>query len=470
MKIDLLDIERLIKVNKLQEVTSPQLFSNKATYDPQGILSNDIFGISKGDRRGTFAYIDLKMPFLHPHIYGTVVKGLFRNITNLISGQKRYSIENGLLIQDENGWTGLRNLYEHWDEIKWDKLKSTNDRSLTLLRNIRKDQVFITKQIVCPPAYRDVMLAGTVDSSDHVNELNDLYVKLIRAVSLLSQSGLFARTQYSTQAKVQDTLLEITNYFREQISRKRGVIRKYLIGKSVEYGTRSVISAFPYNKETIQENMVDIDHTALPIAQCCSTFYPFIEAWLKNFFIREIINDPNLVTFYDEKSNKEVVAKLKEPEVQFSEKTIKKLINDYIFNPDNRFKLIKVEAEVPGTKDDKTFMAVILLKGKKLLPNNIQTTLNRAMTVTDILYLACVDVCEKRHCMVTRYPVGTDKGIFMNKIRVQSTNKHVKLIFNGKEYPFYPDIDFKIEHDKVGVQFVDTAVFGPSLLEGLGAD
>ena len=72
--------------------------------------------------------------------------------------------------------------------------------------------------------------------------------------------------------------------------------------------------------------------------------------------------------------------------------------------------------------------------------------------------------------MVSRYPVGTDKGIYFNRIRVQSTVKHIHLVLNGKDYPFYPDIDFNIPHDKVGVQFIDTLVLSNSHLDGMGAD
>lgn len=469
MKIDILDIEKLIKLNKLQEVTSPRLFSNKMMYDSNGILSSEIFGISKGDRRGTFAYIDLKRHFIHPHIYSKVLKSSFRNIIYIVSGQKYYSIKNGDIVEDEeNGWTGLESLYDHWDEIDWNNKKSDNITNKKLLSNINKDQVFITKTLVCPPAYRDVMIAGTVDSSDHVNELNELYIRLIRMVSILNEGGLFAATQYATQMKIQDTLVDIMIYFKNQISKKQGLIRKNLIGKSVDYGVRSVISAPTYNNNNIDDNIVDIDHVALPISQCCSTFYPFIESWLKNFFIREIINDPNSVTFYDYELKKEIVASIKDPDIQFSEKNIKKMINDYCLNPDNRFKVINVEVYMPNSNEIKK--AAIILKGKILLENNISKVLNRSMTVTDILYLACVDVCEKRHVMVSRYPVGTDKGIYFNKIRVQSTTKHIKVIFNGREYPFYPDIDFNIPNDKIGVQFIDTLVMSNSHLDGMGAD
>lgn len=471
MKVELLDIDRLIAVNKLEEVTAPRLFSTKNTYDQQGILSTDIFGTSRGDRRNTFAYINLRRHFIHPHLYQNVLKNMYRNIIYIVSGQKRYVIRDGILVEDdENGWTGLINLYDHWDEIKWEKLKSSDTLNRKLISKLTRDQVFIDKILVCPPAYRDVMITGTVDSSDHVNESNNLYLKLIRSVALLSEGGLFARQQYATQMKIQDTLVDLFKYFEGQISKKQGLIRKYLIGKSVDFGTRSVISAPTYDNERLEDNMVDVEHVALPISQCCSNFYPFIESWLKNFFTREIINDPNIIIYYDHENNTEITATLKDPEVQFSEKNIKKIINDYCFNPDNRFRVLNVDVLVPSGKTDKVVKACMILKGKIMLENNAVKVLNRAMTVTDILYLACVDVCEKRHVMVSRYPVGTDKGIYFNKIRVQSTCNHVKLIFNGKEYPYYPDINFDIEHDKIGVQFIDTLVMSNAHLDGMGAD
>ena len=474
MKINILDIERLIKVNEphgsIGEVTSPFLISNKM-YDPQGILSYDIFGISKGDRKTTFGYIDLGRPFLHPHIYTHVLKRMFRGIVHIVSGQRRYIVKDGELIEDaENGWTGLDSLYKNWEKIDWDKSKSSNERSITLLKQLPRTEAFVTKWIVCPPAYRDVILSGTVDNSLHVNELNKMYTNLIRNVNLLAEGGAFAAQSYATQDKVQTILGGIYDYFKDQVSSKTGLIRKYLMGKTVDFGTRSVISAPTYNKETMAENMVDIDHTALPIAQCCSTFYPFIESWLKGLFTREIINNPNLIAFYDPKKEKEIVATMKNPELQFSEKNIRKMINDYVFNPNNRFKIITVNALIPGEEKDREIKAYMLMKGEKVTGSETLVPFNRPMTITDILYMACVEVCEKRHVMITRYPVGTDKGIIMQKIRVQSTKNHIKVIFNGKEYPYYPDIDLNIPTEKVGVQFIDTAVFSNSMLDGMGGD
>lgn len=470
MRVTLLDAERLISVNKLQEVVSQHLFSNKMMYDPNGLLSNDIFGISKSDRRSTFAYIDLKKKFIHPHIYTKVLKLLFKNITYIIAGQKRYVIEDGWFKEDrEKGWTGISALYDHWDEIDWSKKKTDNKINKELMMKLSKNQIFIDTLIVIPPAYRDVLLAGTVDSSDHVSELNDMYQRVIRAVSILQEGGLFARTQYGAQYKIQSILVEIYTFFMDQIAHKTGLIRRYLLGKSVDYGVRAVISAPTYNHENFEDNMVDVEHTAVPIEICCSAFYPFIEGWLKTFFTREVINDPNLFTFYDPDTKQEFTGIIKDADVQFSEKNIRKLINNYCLNPDNRFKAITMEVVAPGNNGkDETHTAYMMLKGNILLENNVSKILQRPMTVTDVMYLACVDTCEKRHGMTSRYPVGTDKGIYFSKIRVQSTTKHIKLIFNGKEYPYYPDIDLTIPTDRVGVQFIDTLVPSNAHLEGMG--
>lgn len=468
MRIGLLDIEKLVKTNELKEVTSPIMSSTRDRYDPEGIFSNDIFGASKVERRTTYAYIDLKNHFLHPHIYLNVMKkGIFRDIVSLVNGTKNFYVMNGLLtVAEEGGWTGVHNLYEHWDEINWRKLGSSDKTSVDLLMSLTKDEAFISKELVCPPAYRDISFGS--ETSDQVHELNTYYTSLIRAIAMLQEGGIFTRTQYATQAKVQELLASIFEYCQNQLSKKSGLIHQYLLGKRVDYGTRSVISAPSYACETVKDNMIGLEYTALPISQCCAAFMPFIEAWLKNFFTREIMNSPSLV-FYDYVNHKALSASVKDPDTQFSDKEINRMILDFIKNPNNRFKPIEVICET-GDGGYKVLVTHIYMKGKMMNENNILSSLERPITITDLLYLACVEVCEKRHVVVTRYPVGTDKGLFINRIRVQSTRNHIKLIYNGKEYPFYPDIKLSTDSDKVGIQFVDTAVFSNSMLKGLGGD
>jgi len=216
--------------------------------------------------------------------------------------------------------------------------------------------------------------------------------------------------------------------------------------------------------------MVGIEYAAIPLSHVCSEFYPFIESWVRNFFTREIINNPNLFRFIDH-DGKEITATMIDPELQFSEKNVRKMINNYCLNMDDRFSLIEVLVRRPNAgKDAKPIIARMKLKGKEILRNGSSRILERPMTITDILFIAAVDVCKNRHTMVSRYPVGTDKGMYFAKINVQSTANHIHLILNEKEYRWYPDIDLNTNPDYVGIKFIDTLVTSNSHLDGMGAD
>jgi len=472
MKIALLDEERLIRVNQLKECTSAALFSTggSSLHDPHGILSDEIFGLNSKERRATFAYVDLGMQFFHPHIYNAIIKRLASKLVSAVNGTQRYKIVEGKLIEDENGWTGLKAIYDHWDAIDWSQSTSKNERSLKILKLSTRDEIFVSKWIISPAGYREVMAATEAYNSDKIVTINKLYQKLIRLTGNIGKGSTLESRRFIPQAEVQNLLVEIYKEFQGQLRGKTGYIKRHLMGKAVSFGTRAVISAPSYNKETMADNMVSIERAAIPIAQCCATFYPFIVAWVKNFFLREVSANPNIVSFYNLKTNQEVYGSIKDPEVQFSEKVIEKYILNFARNPDSRFAVIPIEVELSSGKKKDSVIANMMLVGKRMLPNNQLVDLKRPITITDILYLACVDICERRHVKITRYPVGTDKSNIFCKVRVQSTNTHIHIIFNGTDYPFYPDVKLDTPLQYVGVQFIDTCVFSNSMAAGLGAD
>ena len=51
MKIDLFDIKEFVELNKLQEITSPILFQRGGIPHPDGLISNEIFGVTTRSRR-----------------------------------------------------------------------------------------------------------------------------------------------------------------------------------------------------------------------------------------------------------------------------------------------------------------------------------------------------------------------------------------------------------------------------------
>lgn len=468
MKIDILDIDKLIKVNQLQEVTSRFLYFNKNEFHPDGIMSNEIFGISNHDRRFTYAYISLSKHFIHPYVYNYALKAVFQGILGVISGTETYSVQNGLLVKDENGWTGLDELYNHWNEIRWKDFKSANKNAIQILSKKSRDEIFIDKFIVCPPVpYRDVKRGQDVDPSDRTNQLNKLYQRLLQFVSLLKLSSMTVKfQQYTTEQSIQDTLCQIYEYFISRIEKKFGLIKRSLMGKSIDYGVRSVISAPMYHNNKFEDNLVDMEHCALPISQAIVAFKPFVVAYLKDFFTRELINRAD--SYIAKDADKFLYVKLYNPDIQFSDKTIETMISNYIYNPDSRFNVITVDFIDPKNPD-RILTAPLYIKGRRFLSENNSQELYRRMTVTDLLYLASVDAAEKRHVMISRYPVGTDKGIFFNKVRIQSTIEHERVYYNGKEYKFFPKINDK-SITNVKTSFQDTTSFSNSYLSGLGGD
>ena len=92
MKIELFDVAQFIDLNHLKEITSPILFQRGSVPDPDGLISNEIFGVDVRSRKGTFAYISLNGHFFHPHIYKTF-KRFYRNIERIINGDFYYSID-----------------------------------------------------------------------------------------------------------------------------------------------------------------------------------------------------------------------------------------------------------------------------------------------------------------------------------------------------------------------------------------
>ncbi|MBD5584512.1 MAG: hypothetical protein HDQ88_05470 [Clostridia bacterium] len=481
MKVDILDMNQLIKKNDLQQVTSSQLLSSEM-FDDDGIMSYRIFGTSTNDRRRTFGYIDLRKHFIHPHIYINILaRSVFQNIVPLIAGQKRYIVEDGFLKEDPYGWTGVTELYRHWNEIDWNKSPSTNKIGKKILTELPRDRVFVKFWPVIPPSYRDIMLgndgkpregAVTKKTSDVTSDLNTLYQALIRAVNVLSTGGIFKDMQYAAEARVQNDLNEIFNYFKDRLTHKNGLIRKSLLGKSVDYGARVVISAPTFRHDKFEDAMVDYNHAALPIATAAATFYPFVESYIRDFFNQAIGTNPNLFSYTNPTTGHQETLSLEDAEIQFSEKNIKKIINNYIPNPDNRFDPVTVTFAIPAKdgKKKKKELVIMMNDAYEIGKDGSKTKVIRPMTLTDLMFMATVDAAEHRHIMISRHPVGTDKGIILNKPRIRSTNDTIHMEVNGIDYPRYPIIDHTIPHNKVATQFVDSTTYSNEHLKEMSAD
>ena len=153
MKIDIVDIDKLVVLNNLPQVTSTILTGKAVEPEPNGIYSFEIFGRTGDEsRKFQFAYIDLKHKFLHPVVY-KIIERSETKLVDVINGTRDVSLDaSGNIIDDPNGTTGLQFLYDNWDKISWRENESRErGQKMDLIKLLARNEAFCSKWLVIPP-------------------------------------------------------------------------------------------------------------------------------------------------------------------------------------------------------------------------------------------------------------------------------------------------------------------------------
>lgn len=468
MKIEIFDTKLFIDLNNLKEVSSPVLFQRGDVPDPKGLISNDIFGVSVRSRKETFAYIKLNGHFFNPHVY-KAFKRLWRNVERVINGAEYYIInQDGTLIKDDNGETGINFLYKNWERINWERSldpASIRNERIDLLTKSKKNEVFTEYQIVIPAFYRDIM--QNQKGGGETDKLNPMYSNLIRMAKMLKEGDMFDFSMYSTVYNMQNIMVDIYDYFKDKLDGKNGLIRKFLLGKNVDYCTRTVITSPIFHSNRPSDMNVSMRYAGVPLPQALSLCYPYVVQWLRTFFDNNFNDYKTGIPVYDRQTKRIVDSiPIKNPESYFNEKFIKNMVDRYIDDPEYRFEPIKLP-----TESDKQYY--LTFTGKYLTPGvpaEHSSISNRYLTVTDLLYICASDIVKDKHVLVTRYPVTDLYGVFIARIHLISTLKTDVVKINETLYKEYPHVEIGCEPEKIATRFIDSMQFSNSYLEGLGGD
>ena len=470
MKLNIVDANQFIKVNDLQEVSNPVYFDRGRQPTDDGLFSYTIFGRpGSKERAQKFAYIDLKAPFLHPLVYKTLIR-LDRKFEQVVAGQGSWIINNAGALEEsyvDESDTGIEFLYNNWDKIKH---KTTNSvqrmERVNFLNSFSRNNAFLTKQIVIPAQYRDIDFANIESGKVAHDEINDKYAKLLRLVSSMGlDDGLgFLGTGFITRASIQNTLIDIYDYFMNKLKKKRGILRQAIMGKSIDYGIRSVISASQYNMESYKDLKVTFEKSGVPLTQCLVAFFPFAMKYLQDFFESEFgrvkyINRQNPKT-----GQMERIALAPDCMVDFEYDKLQKKIDQFVKAPTNRFEIIKVKTE-------KGYVPLRFsgsLRDTSDAKSNSATISNRWMTWTDLFYMCAVEITRDKCVYITRYPMEDYFGCYPTEVSVLSTFKTAPQIVNGVEYPFYPVIDLNTPKEKVPGLFIDSLQLFNAMLSAIG--
>ena len=415
LKADLIDPDKLVKVNDLKEITNPMFFERNFAPTPNGLLSNEIFGITKYDRANTFAYIDLYETFLNPLIYKMWCK-IDSNIKPCIHGLKKFIInEHGEFVEDpEKGKCGVKFIKDNMSKIK---LKRTTSRQRDMrVQFIKKfsgtPEMFITKIIVCPAYYRDV---NTEKGKTSVGAINELYRNLLIYVSALRESsGYGLNLDDATRGRIQETLVQIYDYFGSGtdvggettpnvIPGKTGILRRAVMSKTTDYASRLVLSAPELKVESLDDVGADLDYSVLPLASACVNFLPFVVHNVRRFFENEFSGDA--VIPYVDKNKNITYLHPKDYQIEFSDERIKKEIDKFVTGFSNRI----VPLEVPTVEGITVFYR---FKGYNMTPEEFAKSeegklpiMERNLTWLDILYQAAVEAVKDKHILINRYPI-----------------------------------------------------------------
>ena len=423
IRFEILDIDRFVKVNDCKCVTNPRAFDRGAQPSSDGLLSNEIFGVTDLERSGTFAYIDLHGWFIDPSCYKTWIR-LDPNVRNCVHGIGTYSLDkDGYITEDDKGETGINFIKKNIRKIQFKPSKSVKrDLSISYLEKNR-DRMFINKFLVIPPYYRDKNTSNS--RAVGLGGINKLYTNLMVAANALqtTQDFLFDASD-AMNGRVQEAMLNIYDWFIGNnnpnistdlgigISGKFGVMNRANLAKTSNFASRLVISAAEIKAETVDDVMVNIDYSAIPLASVMAEFRDFIMFQVRRFFDNEFVGRETY-PIIDNKGNVKYVI-VEDPEINFSDDRIKLEMDRFVHGYNNRF--VPVEIPVEGT-NQKYYM---YFKGIGVSPDmitrspngetlvnteNPESILNRRMTWCDIFYQAAVEATKNKHVLITRFPV-----------------------------------------------------------------
>ena len=445
MKIqELFDIDRFIKVNDLKEVTTQSIYRSN-TFHPEGLFSEEIFGQTDDERRYRCGYIKLPIHVFNPNVAKTIISRSGGIIKKMACAEVKCNLVDGVLVASSDGkYTGLKDLYNIWDQI--DLRKTLNTRSndkLDILVKSPKRLLFNDKVLVLPPGFRDI---GTKNGKIVKSELNTIYMGILGLKSVTAHTT--TTNVYQIYNKFQEAIINLYTFVNNYVGGKNGFFQQHLLAKTTQGTARNVISAPRYNSDNPE---ISIFRTGYPLHTLCSLFKPLVRFQMKQFLSYNNIQDIH--------PNKDEVKPSNISNI-YDDKMIEDLLMIYMENPGSRFRQLYLD---PNKTIPIIFEALDIKRNEKI---------SRPLTLTDVIYLCCKSAVVDADRMVytVRYPIGDYLGAFFTKVHILSTVNTTQIQFRGETFTSYPDIDTNLSHMKVSTSFADTVTPSNSRLKAICGD
>lgn len=476
--IDLLILDEKL-LSMMRPVTSLDTFvGTSKNFNPEGLYSNEIFGVVGTVARSTrFAYIDLRVPIIHPTIYKILIQ--LRSFYQAIMASKEFAkwdpdLGDFVKCDMMEGRTGYQFFIEHFQKLQIPLNASVGRQQAVALFEKYKDVCLMSKVAVIPAGLRDIEIDdnGRVTSDD----INSLYYKLITISNTLSLSGAKASIESYNQQRVsfQNTVLEIYESFSKIIEGKKNLFMGKFASRKVFNGTRNVITSMDTAVEELgHPKNVKFNDTLVGLYQTAKGLLPITQYQLRHGFLDRVFSSvgaPAILT--DPKTLQSVSVQLQAPTYAewVSDEGLEKHLTR--FKEDSiRHEPIKVEDYYLGLcyrGPDGTFA---LINGVEQLPEGRLAEHCTPITLAELIYCALYPVANKYPVFVTRYPITGIGSVYPSYTHLKSTiQSETRKPLNVDTWEVDEEQKVAYEFPVLGSGFYNSLSPHASHLGGLGAD
>jgi len=416
MKTDIFQIDTFVEVNSLKAVTNPIYLNPDRTPTSNGIFSFEIFGTpGTRDRKERFGYIDLNAHVIHPFLYKHLVQ-MDRKIRAVAEGMNLFKVDKaGDLAKAEEGdkdaGTGLEWLYSVFKTIKWKPSGTkSRDTKISMFRQLKVDEIFVTKWPIIPCHYRDLNFAKLDTGRIGIGEVNEFYVRVLGASEAVKRNppGL-GLVGHSASYRMQTVLVELYDHLMSRMTfGKRGYIRRFLMGKNLDYTARVVITTSKMSEaDRYTDTEVPLSHMGVPLHICCVAFQPFVVKAVQEMLGSILAGKRRIIMGQKSVEGIDLLSE------NISDDGVEQMISMFARSQEERFSPILLE-DAEGNKTE-----------LKLF----EQFLGRSFTVCDLLFLACREAIKGKYMYITRYPVTSHQSTNVVKPVIVTTEKTTTIDF-----------------------------------------
>jgi len=273
LKLKILHLQSFL--DKLPEVSTDKLVVKKKRFHPLGLFSEQIFGPVtdytcqcgiKNDkepnsvcekcgvkytvnavRRTNMAKIKLPYKVLHPVVYLSMNKRntkLSKIFKEILSGRYVYRKIDGKYEKTDETYMLITDYYDLIENLVKDIQPVLYD---SLVKNC--ESIFVDSLLVIPPKLRPIIQTNKDITVDIItSKYRQILNKIVQLETVPNRDKLLFY-QYDTINELSKSVYDLYELFFDSINgSKNKIIRKYLLGKRIDFSGRTVIITDPYLK------------------------------------------------------------------------------------------------------------------------------------------------------------------------------------------------------------------------------